>query len=111
MVLLCLTTFVTRREARLLYMTVAAVAMPPVAEKTSGAKELFSISRTHCSFACVLRDTWQAQMKTILSLDDHQLADLALRYAQQLNGETDKSFLCQRFSSSSYKRMVIYFGF
>ena len=50
--------FVTRREASLLYMTVAAEAMPPVAERTSGAKELFSISRTHCSFACVLRDTY-----------------------------------------------------
>ena len=82
--------FVTRREASLLYMTVAAEAMPPVAERTSGAKELFSISRTHCSFACVLRDTYG---RHILSLNDHQLAYLALRYAQQPNGETDKSFL------------------
>ena len=36
-------------------MMVAAGAMPPVAEKTSGVKEPISISRTRCSYARLLR--------------------------------------------------------
>ena len=35
-------------------MMVAAGAMPPVAEKTSGVKEPISISRTRCSYARLL---------------------------------------------------------
>ena len=37
------------------YTLVAAGAMPPVVEKTSGVKEPISISRTRCSYGRLLR--------------------------------------------------------
>ena len=43
--------FSARREANLLYTTVAMVPMPPAAEKTSGEKDPCSISRIRCSYA------------------------------------------------------------
>ena len=43
--------FSAKREASLLYTTVAMVPMPPVAEKTNGEKEPCSISRTRSSYA------------------------------------------------------------
>ena len=43
--------FSAKREASLLYTTVAMVPMPPAAEKTNGEKEPCSISRTRSSYA------------------------------------------------------------
>ena len=49
--LYCLPCFLAKKEASLLYITVAMVPMPPVAEKTNGEKEPCSISRTRSSYA------------------------------------------------------------
>lgn len=43
--------FSAKREASLLYTTVAMVPIPPAAEKTSGEKDPCSISRTRSSYA------------------------------------------------------------